>query len=264
MADDRELEPTEPASQRRLEQARARGQVARSPEFSSFTVLLAAVGALILLTPSLSEQLLNLFSQAIIFDRTAVFSSSAVPSRLTAFSVAALLASLPVLLVLFLTTFFVPVLIGGWLFAPQGMVPDLTRADPLLGLRRLFSLPTAFGFLQTVIKVGLLAAALFTLLWLNAEALVDLRGNSAVASAAALARWLGWSLLSLAGVVSMVALGDALFRTWYYRRGLRMTRAEVSQEYREAEGDPAVKSRVRARQRLLLSARGIGQDHKPT
>lgn len=254
MADDRELEPTEPASQRRLEEARAQGEVARSLEFSNFAILFSAAGVLILLTTSLGEDFRSLFTQAMTLDRAAIFSPWLTLTLLAQATWNALFAVLPTLLALFAVAALAPLLIGGWLFAPQRMRLDVGHLNPV-ARGRFFSLVSAFEVFKTLLKIVLLAAGLFALLWLNAASLAELIGDSAAAGAAALARWLGWKLLALGGLLAVVALGDAAFRVWYYRRGLRMTRAELLQEYRESEGDPAVKARIRARQRQLTALR---------
>lgn len=260
MADDRDLDPTEPASQRRLEQARAQGQLPRSAEFSNFLALLAGVGALMILTPSLSEQFLKLFQQAISIDRAAIFDPAVLTARLGSAALEMLMALLPVLLILLAVPVLAAVLIGGWVVVPHTMAPDLSRNNPLTGFLRLFSLEHGFDFLKNVLKVTLLGGGLFALLWVNGGALGALVTDSGVSSSHAIGGWLGRGLLIIAATLLLVAFVDTLFKIWYYRRALRMTRSEVLQEYRETEGDPAVKAQVRARQQQRLSARGIKRE----
>lgn len=255
MADDRDFEPTEPASQRRLEEARAQGQVARSPEFLNLMILVGAAAALLLMTGSLSGNFGALFAQAVTLDRAAIFSPALMLPLLQSLVFEALWTLLPVVLGIFVIAAAAPLAVGGWLFAPQALTLDATRLSPLRGVARLFSLAGGFDLFRIFLKLALLAAGLFAILWQNTADLTQWAGADAPTNAALAARWLARNFLFLAALLAIVAAADVAFRIWYHRRGLRMTRAELAQEYRETEGDPAVRARIRARQRQLGAKR---------
>src|SRR5258706_6174752 len=127
MAEDSDLERTEPASPRRLEQAREEGQVARSLELSTFAVLLAAAGGLWLMGASLMGQLSALMKNSLRLGRALAFDPELMLLRLQQQAMDALLALLPLLLLLLVAALCSPLLLNGWLFTLKSLQPDFQR-----------------------------------------------------------------------------------------------------------------------------------------
>src|SRR5262245_27814737 len=139
MAEDSDLERTEPASPRRLEQAREEGQVARSTELSTLAIVLAGAGALWFFGAGLGRDLKGLTMSALAFDRSAAFDPAAMANLLHAQGMGGLIAFLPFGLLLLVAAVAAPLLIGGWVFSSQVMQPDFERLNPVSGLQRMFS-----------------------------------------------------------------------------------------------------------------------------
>lgn len=257
MADDRDFEPTEPASQRRLEEARAQGRVARSPELSTFAVLITAVLSIMLPGAGLGEALRELFSQTMVLDRAVIFAPGAITATLASVALNVALGFLPFFLIVLAAMVGSALLVGGWTFAPSILAFDVDRINPLAGAQRVFSVESLFRFFKHVFKAVVFGVAIFAVLGLGAEALPALISETAAAGMKALARWLGLSGLLIVGLLGVLAIFDTVFAIWIYRRSLRMTRAEVLQEYRESEGAPELKSRLRARQREVGRVRRV-------
>lgn len=257
MADDRDFEPTEPASQRRLDEARAQGQVARSAELSTFVVLFAAALSITLLGTSLAQAFREVFAQAMVLDRATIFAPSAIATTFASVALNMLFAFLPLLLTVMAVTVGSAFLLGGWTFAPSALAIDVNRINPFAGAQRVFSLESLLRFFKHLFKAVSFGAAMIAVVWLEAEALPALLTDTATGSASALARWLGLSGLLMVGLLGVVATIDTVFAIWIHRRGLRMTRAQLSQEYRDSEGAPEFKSRLRARQRAVGRARRV-------
>lgn len=263
MADDRDFEPTEPASQRRLEEARAHGQVARSAELSTFAVLFAALLSITLLGDNVSQALREVFAQTLVLDRAAIFAPGAITATLVSVALNTVLAFLPLLLIILAAMVGSAWLLGGWTFAPSVLAIDASRINAAAGARRVFSVESLSRFFKHVFKAVLFGAAIVAVLWLDAEKLPTLLAQTAIESGIALARWLVLSGLFIVGLLGLVAMIDAVFAIWFYRRGLRMSRAELLQEYRESEGPPELKSRLRARQREVGRVRRVKPQETP-
>ena len=242
MADDRDFERTEPASQRRLEEARAHGQVARSPELSTFAILTAAVLSITLLGAGLSQALRDLFVQTMVIDRSLIYAPGAMTAIFASVGLNTVFALLPLSLMILVVLIGSAFLLGGWTFAPGTLAIDADRINPLSGARRAFSVESLYRLFKYLLKAALFGAALFAVLWLHAYTLPGLVADT---SASAMVRWLTFNLLMIVGLLGVVAVIDAAFAVWKYRRGLRMTRAELLQEHRESEGAPEPKARLR-------------------
>jgi len=148
-----------------------------------------------------------------------------------------------------------PIALGGWLFSAQAMQPKFSRMNPLAGLKRMFSMHALAELLKALAKfVVLLAVALLVLkadqddlLALGHEALEPALQHSALIVAKS-AIWLACGLI-------LIAVVDVPFQLWDNRQKLMMTKQEVRDEYKDSEGKPEVKSRIRQLQREMAQRR---------
>ena len=134
MSEDSDLEKTEPASPRRLEKAREDGQVPRSPELSTFAVLIAAGSGLWLMGGHLTGQLRSLMKEGMQVPRDIGFDSSLLTERLFDQSLHALVALAPFLILMILAAVVAPMLLSGWLFTFKSLAPDFNRLNPVKGV----------------------------------------------------------------------------------------------------------------------------------
>lgn len=259
MADESNLDRTEPASPRRLEQAREEGQVARSPELGTFVVLAAGCSALWLLGGHLAGGLTSVVKQGLIFDRALAFGSQAVVEQLAGQGSSGLITLLPLLGIVLVVALIAPMLLNGWLFTSKPLQPDLSRLNPIKGLGRIFSLPGLIELGKALAKAAVVGGVAAGALYFHAEEIIGL-------SAEPLGRALehtGKLLAVIAGSVvlgmALIAVVDVPFQIWNHRRKLRMTKQEVKREHKETEGDPLVKSRIRNLQREAARKRMMAE-----
>jgi len=242
MAEETDLSGTEPASPRRLQQARSAGDVPRSAELTAWAVLLSALGMLGWLAPRLLNALQVLTEVAFIYAAqplSPIFIQAAW---------AALWAVLPVLGVIFAAALVAPILLSGWVFAPQAAQADLTRADPFKPFARLFSVESLFDGSLVLLKLALAAAAVGWVLTSGWSGLHSLTRSEMSVALDATAAWVGRGVLMLAATLTLAAAADAGWRWWRYLRRHAMTWQEVLAEARESEVNPEVRARVRGRQ----------------
>jgi len=242
MAEETDLSRTEPASPRRLQQARSAGDVPRSAELTAWAVLLSALGMLGWLAPRLLNGLQVLTEVAFIHAAqplSPIFIQAAW---------AALWAVLPVLGVIFAAALVAPILLSGWVFAPQAAQADLTRANPFKPFARLFSVESLFDGSLVLLKLALAAAAVGWVLTSGWSGLHSLTRSEMSVALDATAAWVGRGVLMLAATLTLAAAADAGWRWWRYLRRHAMTWQEVLAEARESEVNPEVRARVRGRQ----------------
>ncbi|MEW6414593.1 MAG: EscU/YscU/HrcU family type III secretion system export apparatus switch protein [Pseudomonadota bacterium] len=237
MAEDTDLSRTEPASPRRLQAAREAGDVPRSRELAAWVMLLAALGVLGWQAPHLFEAL-RVATEAAFLHAAHPLAPAFVEA-----ATAALWSLLPVLAALFVAALAGPVLLSGWVYAPQLTQADLGRANPAKPLTRLFSADAWFDGGLAAVKLALVAVAVawaLTTGWPMLDTLAS--GPDALAS------WLGRGVLAVAGALAVAAALDAGWRWWRYLRRHAMTWQEMLAEAREAELPPEVQAQLRARQ----------------
>ncbi len=259
MAEEHDAERTEPASERRLEQAREEGQVARSQELTTFAMLMAGAAGLWFLGAQLFTQMRVLVRQGLSLDAAMVQDPGQMMQHLYQQSFEALAAAAPLLLVLLIVAFCVPQLLSGWLFTWNALRFDAKRLNPIAGVGRIISWRGAAELAKALVKAGLITVVAAAVLWHYYEPLQQLARLPLEAGIAYLSRMAGGSFLILAGTMALVAAADVPFQLWRHGSELKMSREELRREQRESEGDPQIKAAIRNQQRAMARRRMMAE-----
>lgn len=253
-SDDRDARQL-PASERKLRQARERGQVPRSREAAHAAALIAMTATIALYGPVFAERCAALLRGVLRFDATVAGAPGRTLSLAASAALDAFVASLPLLVAPVLAAAAATLAVGGRVLSLEPLTPQWSRVDPLAGLGRLFSVNSVIE----IAKLAALAVAVGVVgAWFVASAMERFVGHLGMALPAALAGAafeLRDGLLAVSAVVVIAALVDGPVQVWRWHVELRMTPQEVKQEQREVDGDPYVKARVRERQRAFSRGR---------
>lgn len=235
-AEDRTEDPTP----RRLERAREEGQVPLSREAVGFATMLAAALAAMLAVPPLGGSLLAVLRG--IMAQAGMPGTEPAAAALGVLQAAALLV-LPVCLAVGLAAALATLAQTGWPQAARGLTPDLSRLNPLAGLKRLLGPEMLVELLRALLKLGAVGAALWTAAdpGILGAALMRPAGGLLGAAEQAMRGFVLAALLAFAGVAAL----DLLWTRWQFLRRLRMSRQDLKEEMRESEGDPMLKARRR-------------------
>jgi len=259
MAEDSDLEKTEPASSRRIEQAREKGQIARSRELSTFTVLMAAGGGLMMMGPQLMDSLVGLMRGGLVLGRAEAFDPLLMLARLHQQSLSMLIVFLPYILLIVVAALFAPLVLGGWLFSFQALQPDFGRLDPIKGISRLFSVNSLVELAKALAKSAVIGGVAYWVIMHHKEAIFSLVGEPINQSIAHLGSLLGAAFLSITGSIILIVAVDVPFQLWQHASKLKMTKEEVRQENKEMEGSPEVKAQIRRMQREMARRRMMAE-----
>ncbi len=243
MAEDSDLEKSESASPRRLEQAREEGQVPHSRELATFISLMVGVVALYVLGRWGGHRLMDIMKTGLSLPRSLAFEPGAMGRMLENLAGDALLTIAPLLIATVVAALVTPFLVGGWVFTTKVLRFDLTRLDPLQGLGRMFSTHGLVELVKATLKAVLVAVVGVWVVWRERDHLFALMHQP-----------LATSMDDFASLALIAAI-DVPFQLWEYHRRLRMTKEEVRQEMKEQEGDPQIKARIRAAQREMSRRR---------
>ncbi len=259
MAEESDLEKTEQPSPRRLEKAREEGQVARSREWVTFA-LLASAGAGLYLTSGLLERNVGAaLRQGLSFERRVAFDSSSMLALAQHLSLQALLAVAPLLLLMTLAALVAPVMLGGLIYAPQAVAPDFAKLNPLAGLGRMFSTQSLADLAKALLKSCLIGSVGVLTVMDSLGAMKALLAEPAPAAIQHMLSLVMRSFAWIVGALLLIAALDVPYQIWSLHRKLRMSKEDVRQEHREAEGDPHVKARIKRQQKQMASRRMMAQ-----
>ncbi len=258
MAEDQDDgQKTEEPSQRRLEEARSKGQIASSREVNH--ALMLGTGALLvgILAPAvvgdLAAALRRLLEHPHEIRLTALELDRVMASLLGDVGGALLLAAL----LLIGAALASGLIQNGLVLSAEPLAPKLERLSPLAGAKRLFSLRSLIEFGKGVAKITLVGAAGTALLW-PAGARIVTAADLDAGTVLGLLRELALRLLAgIALLVGLIALLDVLYQRFEHRKQLRMSRRDLQDEFKQTEGDPFIKARLRnlrmqrARRRMM-------------
>ncbi|MBB5192938.1 flagellar biosynthetic protein FlhB [Silvimonas terrae] len=249
MAEDSDLEKTEPATSKRLEEARKRGQVPRSQELGSFAIMMTGLLATVSMGPALAQVLVHIFTQALSFDHASVQDATRLFPLLVDALHSALFAGLPIAAACAVAGLLSPMVLGGWLFTTETLAPNFGRLNPGSGLGRLVSVRALVDMSKAILKSGLIGGVACVVLWRERGEMVQLAVMPERVSYIYLWEMTRHTLLLVIGGMGFIAAIDVPYQLWDYYKNLRMTKEEVKQEHKESEGDPHVKGRIRQLQR---------------
>jgi flagellar biosynthetic protein FlhB len=248
-------ERTEQATPKRLQEARKKGQVPRSTELSTAAVCIAAAVAIYSLGRMTAGNFADLMRDTLSLQPATAMGEDAIWPALTTAGARALWFILPILGATFFAALAAPIAIGGWNFSGQALMPQFSRLNPASGLGRMFSSRGMMELGKGLAKVGVVGVIGWILLRGLTPQLMGLSTEpltNAIGHAAALT---GYSLLVLVCGLAVIAAFDVPFQLWQHAKDLRMTREEVREEYKESEGSPETRGRIREAQRALSRGR---------
>jgi flagellar biosynthesis protein FlhB len=236
---------TEEASPRKLEEARKRGDVAKSSDVPAFASLAAAAGFLAIaggwMSRDLATQLLPFVAHPDTFD----FSGDGGVMVMRR----ALLALAPILIGVMAAAALAGVggnlIQHGFLFVPDKLKPDPSRLSLAQGFKRLFGIDGMVHFLKAALKVGLVGAVAWLVLkphFGDFQLLVGMDPSALLPLAIIMLKALFWGVLALLGVG---ALADWFWQRQRFLQRMRMTKEEMKDDFRQSEGDPHIRARLR-------------------
>lgn len=259
MAEESDLERTEPPSSRRLEKAREDGQVPQSRELMAFLVMAAAVGGFWSLGGWLTHHATGIIRRGLSFGRDTAFSSTALTESFGTLTWDGLLLASPVLLLTVAGAMATPLVLHGWLFSPKALAPRFERLDPFKGVKRMFSLNSISELVKAIMKALLIGGVIYWVVTRQRDQLFALIVQPFDTALPAFGQMLIYASVALVAGLAVIAAIDVPFQLWRYYRGLRMTKEEIRQENKEMEGDPQLKARIRSQQREVARRRMMAQ-----
>jgi flagellar biosynthetic protein FlhB len=255
MAEASNAEKTEPASAKRLSDARKNGDIPRSREVATFTVLLTAGAGLWMLGGGVVNKLSTTLERGLSLDREQITNPNVLIERVTADIGGVMLACLPLALAIMLVAVVSPLLIGGWNFSAKSFMPNFGKLNPMNGLGNMVSTNALVELLKAVAKTLLVGAVAWYVVMSEKDAVIGLAVEPLGVATTHLAGLIARAFMIMVGSLGAIALLDGPYQKWHYANKLKMTRQEVIQESKESDGNPQIKGKIRQMQREMAKKR---------
>lgn len=255
MADDSDLEKNELPTESKLKKAKDKGQIPRSRELSSMVILLVGIGVFWFTGANIGVNLTSLMQHAMAFSHQYIGDEKKMLVEFVVLLRMGFSAISPVIGALVIAAFVAPPFVGGLLFCAQSLKPNVSKLNPIAGFKRIFSLKIFTELLKSTLKVAVIAVIvgwLLCLYWAEILSLPKMDSHNGFAYAAQLLVDCGLLIvLSLTPIVGF----DIFYQIWSNLKKLRMSKQEIKDEFKEQEGDPKIKSRIRQMQQSIARRR---------
>lgn len=254
-------EKTEPATSKRRQEMREKGQIPRSKELVTSIVLLISFWGMKLFS-------IYIFEDLIVAVRTFLNFPKDIDSRFSndnimqiflqcMFIMAKVLA--PILLTIALVVIIVNYLQVGSVFTAKPLIPNLNKLNPIEGFKRLFSKSAFVELLKSILKIGIIGYVVYDYLLNNYTVLPELLNMNVERTAVFIGNTIINVGIRAAAVLFILSIFDYGFQIWDYEKSIRMSKQEVKDEYKLVEGNPQIKSKIREKQRQLSLRRMIAE-----
>lgn len=255
MAEESDVEKTEPASGRRIERAREEGNVPRSKELSSFLVTVVAISALWISSGWMYQHLAGVMHRGLGFSHAQAFEPWRMGEAVQDLFFDGLFTLMPVLLSVMISAAASHLIIGGPILSSRVFQFNLERLNPIPGMKRFVSVNGLVELVKGVIKASFILGIAVYLLWKYRFDLLMLTSMSLEAGVASFMHLIVVTSLALTISLALVAAIDVPYQLWHYFKELRMSRSDLREESKESEGDPQVKGKIRKRQQEMARRR---------
>jgi len=248
-------EKTEQPTAKKLRDAKQKGQVPRSKELNSMTIMVFGSMGLLFMGSHMISHISGFMQQGFTLSRADVYSHEALFDKFATAISQALTAIGPFMFLMTVIAIFTPLAIGGWSFSLESMAFKGDRINPISGFKRIFSSKGLMELVKAIAKFLVVSVVAVVFLWSKADDFLGL-GSQPLVLALQNGAWLiGLSFLVVSSTLILIAAIDVPFQLWDHSQKLKMTLQEVRDEMKDTEGKPEVKSRIRQVQQEMAQRR---------
>jgi len=256
--EDSSQEKTEEATPRRLEKAREEGDVPRSRELSTFTVLMAGTVGLWIFGDRIFQSIVSVMKDNLTVERAAIYDTNQMAIHLASAANEVVWGLVPLMGLLVVAAIVGPLGLGGWNFSGKALMPKGSRINPISGLKRMFSMRSLVELIKGWLKVSLVGGlALVIMSWVEPEILF-LPMESIETALAHSVDIILWTAIALSASTLIIAAIDVPYQVYEHAKKLKMSMQDIKDEFKETEGKPEVKRKVRQMQMEMAQRRMMG------
>jgi flagellar biosynthetic protein FlhB len=254
-ADSSDQEKTEQATPKKKEEAREKGQVAKSRELASVAGLGACLVYFYFGASSLTTGMMDLMKSYFRKSGQVSITMDSVQYLLFDFGYQVFLLLIPFLLVTLIAGFLANIIQVGFLFSMESITPKFSKIDPIKGFERLFSLRSIVELFKSIFKMTIVGTVAYLIVKDETAMILPLMDLSVNEILLYIAKVSFKILYTTCWVLIILAILDYGYQRWEHERSLKMSKQEIKEENKQTDGDPLIKSRIKRLQREMARKR---------
>lgn len=257
-------EKTEAPTPKRREEARKKGQAPKSQDLAQVATLFVGVILINITFKQSFSRIYNVLSEHFQEINVDVLSMEKFGETMVKFSELFFVVTSPILLSVLIIGILVNYLQVGFMFTLETVKPSLEKINPLKGLKNLLSMKKVVDLLKTLIKMGIIGGYAYLVIRGNVEEYLKIPFINMNESFKIVGKLCFDVVIKIATGLLVVAFADYIYQRWEFERSLKMSKQEIKEEFKQTEGDPLIKSKLRQMQRDLLNRKMIEEVPKAT
>lgn len=248
-------EKTEKATPKKRQDTRKKGQVAKSQDVNTAFVLLAGFAVLSFFGSYMKNIVTSIFIFSFEDNMLVPLTENSVSVIFLQMIEQAAYLLMPIMIAAMIAGVLSNYLQIGFLFSTEAIQPKLNKLNPISGFKRIFSWRALVEFVKSILKIVLVGVVVFLVIWLRMDEILILSQKSIGAALATLADITVNVGLYSAVVLMFIAIFDYFYQKFDYEKSIRMSKQDIKDEYKNSEGDPLIKSKIKQRQREMAMQR---------
>lgn len=248
-------EKTEKATPKKREESRKKGQVAKSQDLPGAAVLIGAMAVLMIFGSNYRTVITKLFTDVF----TEWMSMDITIDNVMNMMMQYMVEILKLLAPLFIVAMLLPIIASfgqyGLLFTAEGLKPKFSKLDPIKGFKNIFSIRSVVEMLKSMLKMFIIGFLVYSTLRGEISSISQLHAMSlenTLSFAASVTITLG---IKIGAALLVLGALDFIYQKYEFEKGIRMSKQDIKDEYKKAEGDPMIKGKIRERQRRMAMQR---------
>lgn len=248
-------EKTEKATPKKRQESRKKGQVAKSQDVNTAVVLLAVFMFLLFAGEYLKDSIFYLFRHSFQEYMSLELTESNVQMMVLEILGELVLILAPIMAIAMVAGVAANYAQFGFLFSAEAIQPKLEKLDPIKGAKNIFSMRAIVELLKSILKISFVGGVTFVLLWNRKEEILILTQKSVGASLKTIASLTVQMGLSASAALLFLAILDYLYQKYDFEKKIRMSKQDIKDEYKNIEGNPEIKGKIKQKQREMAMRR---------
>lgn len=248
-------EKTEPATAKKRQDARKKGQVAKSMDLPAAFILLFSFLAFLMFGGYMKEKMIKIFRNVYENQLTMDITAANVQVLFVDLVKEGLIILAPIFILVVLVAFIGNYAQIGFMFIGEPLMMKFNKINSIEGFKRIFSLRTVMDFLKSTLKMLIIGYVVYTTLMGEKAKLLGL-GHAPLESTFSFIASVTLKLgIKIGAILIVLAIFDFIYQKYEHEKSLKMSKQDIKDEYKKSEGDPLIKGKIRAKQRQMAMQR---------
>lgn len=252
-------EKTEKATPKKRQDERKKGRVAKSQDVNTAFLLLLTFMVLAIFGPTMKDQMTSLYSHT--FTEYIHWNVNEQTIRLVMLEAFIEFAKIvaPIMLIAIVAGFASNLMQAGFLFTTEPLKFDLKKIDPIQGAKRIFSIRALVELLKSFFKITLVGAVTFAVIWMYKDDMMMLSFKSIEGGLSFFGQVT--MIMGFSAIVALIFLAilDFIYQKYDFEKNIRMSKQDIKDEYKNIEGDPLIRSKIKEKQRQMAMQRMMSE-----